>query len=1173
MFSVWTLAGFALAYTCLLFGIAWYGDRRSALSQQALGSPWLYSLTLAVYCTSWTFFGAVGQAANFGWDFLPIYIGPMLVFIIGTPMLFKIIAISKQQGITSIADFLASRYGKSQPLAILITLVAIAGTIPYITLQLKAVTMAFDSLTPGINTDWPLQGDSPINSALAVALLMAMFAVLFGTRHIDANEHQNGLMLAIGFESIVKLLAFVIVGGFAVWWVFDGVDDLLVQVEQNAVLRERFSADFFDQGFFTQTLLAMAAIICLPRQFHTTVVENRRSHDLNKARWIFPAYLLLFTLFVVPIAMAGLLYLPEQSTQADRYILTLPIHFDQPGLALLSFLGGVSAATGMVIVSSVALSIMVCNELVIPIYLNRARRARELPRQITPLVRKIRRISIFVILLLAYLLNDVFAQFGALASIGLLSFAAVIQFAPVLVGGLYWKQGHKRGAALGILSGFLVWLYCLLLPVVLPAPWVEFLQTKGLLGFGILRPYALFGLEGLDPLSHGVFWSLAVNIFCYVYFSKTAHHATIDRNQAILFVDVPTHYESLLGRYHAAHIRVQNLQDIATRCLGPHSSELAFAQYAATHQIDLDPTLPATVDLFRFTEKMLARVMGASSARVLLGSMLSRHNDKSADAVAMIDEAAELIQFNHQLLQTTIETISHGICVVDKHLNIVAWNRTYIELFEYPDGLIQLGRPIADVYRYNARRDFYPGDNENENEYDQVQRRVNLLKQGGPHRFERELPNGLHIEVRGNPMPGGGFVTTFLDITESKMDERALRQMNESLEMMVKDRTQALSELNEALHKANEGKTRFLAAAGHDLMQPLNAAHLFTSSLQQRLQLKNNNLQCEEELEILHHIDNSLHVAEHLINTLLDISRLDTGTIKPKPTPFNLHTLLTSLASEFNVIAAEKGLQLKWMDCNIWVRSDDKLLRRILQNLLLNAVRYTPSGRILLSCRRRPGYVDIQIWDTGVGIPADQIDLIFKEFHRIRHKNNDGTLDSKGLGLGLAIAQRISQLLDHPLSVRSIVGKGTVFSIRVPTAPATHSQPPAVQTPAQFNPNGLKILCVDNEPMILNGIDTLLRQWQCDSSLASSLKTALQQASTLNQAPDAVLVDYQLDDETGFDVIDALDEYWEDVVPAILMTADHSEAVRKKAKERGYYFLQKPITPEALQAALESVLK
>lgn len=1162
MFSIWTLAGFALAYTCLLFGIAWYGDRRSARSQQALNSPWLYSLTLAVYCTSWTFFGAVGQAANFGWDFLPIYLGPMLVFIIGTPMLFKIIAISKQQGITSIADFIASRYGKSQPLAVLITLVAIAGTVPYITLQLKAVTMAFDSLTSDLNHS------APINSALAVALLMAMFAVLFGTRHIDASEHQNGLMLAIGFESLVKLFAFVVVGAFVVWQVFDGIGDLFVQVERSPLLQARFSTDFFDQGFFTQTLLAMAAIICLPRQFHTTVVENRRSSDLNKARWIFPAYLLLFTAFVVPIAMAGLLYLPEQGAQADRYILSLPIHFDQPWLVLLSFLGGVSAATGMVIVSSVALSIMVCNELVIPVYLKRARRAGELPRQITPLVRNIRRVSIFVILLLAYLLNDLFARFGALASIGLLSFAAVIQFAPVLVGGLYWKQGHKRGAALGILGGFSVWLYCLLLPVLLPSETVALLQSKGLLGLGVLRPYALFGLEGLDPLSHGVFWSLAVNIFCYVYFSKTAPQETIDRNQAILFVDVPTHYESLLGRYHAAHIQVQDLQDIAARCLGHPSSELAFAQYAAVNQQGLDPTLPATVDLFRFTEKMLARVMGASSARILLGSMLSRHSDNSDDAVAMIDEAAELIQFNHQLLQTTIETISHGICVVDRHLNIVAWNRTYIKLFDYPDGLIQLGRPIADVYRFNARRHFYPGDNED----DQIQRRVNLLKQGGPHRFERELPNGIFVEVRGNPMPGGGFVTTFLDITESKMDERALRQMNESLEMMVADRTQELSNLNDALHKANEGKTRFLAAAGHDLMQPLNAAHLFTSSLQQRLQLKNSNLQCKEELEILQHVDNSLHVAEHLINTLLDISRLDTGTIKPKVSAFNLHALLTSLASEFNVIAAEKGLQLHWVDCNSWVRSDDKLLRRILQNLLLNAVRYTHNGRILLGCRHHPHHVDIQIWDTGVGIPEDQIELIFKEFHRVRQKNSDGTLDSKGLGLGLAIAQRISQLLDHPLSVRSSVGQGTVFSIRVPTTPASHAQLPTVVIRPQPELKGLHILCVDNEPMILSGIETLLQQWQCHSSTASSLKTALQQANTLTQAPDALLVDYQLDEETGFDVIDALDEQWEDVVPAILMTADHSEDVQKKAKERGYYFLQKPITPEGLQAALEAVL-
>lgn len=1158
MFSPWTLASFALAYTCLLFFIAWLGDRNQARSTAILNSPWLYSLTLAVYCTSWTFFGAVGQAVNNGWDFLPIYLGPALVFIVASPLLFKIIAISKQQGITSIADFIASRYGKSQPLAILVTLVAIAGVVPYITLQLKAVTMAFDSLSQAGHDGLPA------DTALIVALLMALFSILFGTRHIDSSEHQNGLMLAIGFESLIKLFAFVAIGIFVIWNLFGGVGQFLSVSESNPLVMERFGSDFFDQGFFTQTLLAMMAIICLPRQFHTGVVENRRSSDLTTARWLFPTYLALFTIFVVPIAISGMHFLPEQTHQADRYILTLPMYFQQSELALLVFLGGVSAATGMVIVSSVALSIMVCNELIIPLYLNRTQKAGELPQQITPLVRRIRRVSIFVILLLAYGLNDIFSRFDALASIGLLSFAAVCQFAPVLIGGLYWKKGHKLGAALGIVSGFIVWFYCLLLPVVLPEPIVNVLQQHGLIGLGLIRPHALFGLEGLDPLSHGVFWSLAINIFCYIYFSKAAKDQPIDRNQAILFVDVPTHYESLISRYQSANISVQDLKNISIRCLGKEYSEKAFHQYAALHNYELIPHAPATIDLYRFTEKMLARVMGSSSARILLGSILSKQSDDNASAVAMMDEAAELIQFNHQLLQTTIETISHGICVVDKNLNIVAWNTTYLKLFDYPENLIQLGKPIADVYRFNAKRGFYE-----DKEEEAVEKRLSLLKMGGPHRFERELPNGLFVEVRGMPMADGGFVSTYLDITESKMDERALRQMNESLEMMVADRTSELSELNKALQTANEGKTRFLAAAGHDLMQPLNAAHLFTSSLQQKLQSK---LQgSDEELEILHHIDNSLHVAEHLIGTLLDISRLDTGTIKPNVSVFNIHDLLQNLASEFSVIAADNQLQLHWVDCHLWVQSDDKLLRRVIQNLLLNAIRYTPRGKILLGCRRQGNNLVIQVWDTGVGIPDDQLDLIFKEFHRIRHKNLDANLDNKGLGLGLAIAQRICLLLEHPLSVRSWVGRGTVFSVHVPTTVAptrAHSQEKSAST---LELSGLNVFCIDNEAMILNSLETLLEQWNCHVATASSLDSAIQKANQLSQAPDVLLVDYQLDHEVGFDVIAALDELWEDVVPVILMTADHSEDIKQQAANLGYYFLQKPITAESLRKALHSV--
>lgn len=1157
MFSGWFLASIALAYIVLLFGIAWLGDRRARQSQ-ALKSPWLYSLTLAVYCTSWTFFGAVGQAANNGWDFLPIYLGPILMFTLATPVLFRIIAISKQQGITSIADFIASRYGKSQPLAVLVTLVAIAGIVPYITLQLKAVTMAFDTLTAQQSSQWP------VDTALAVALLMVLFAILFGTRHIDSAEHHHGLMLAIGFESLVKLLAFIAIGLFVIMALFGGVSNWLSLIDRHDLIRERFGTRFFDQGFFTQTLLAMMAIICLPRQFHTTVVENRDSRDLQTARWVFPLYLALFSLFVLPIAMAGLVFMPDQVSVADRLILSLPMEHNQPLLALLGFLGGVSAATGMVIVSSVAVSIMVCNELVIPLYLNRSQKRGALPQGLLPLVRNIRRVSILVILLLAYLLNELFNRFDALASIGLLSFAAVCQFAPALLGGLYWKQGHKRGAALGILTGFLVWLYCLLLPALLPQTWSEQWQQQGLFGIGLLRPHALFGLQGLDPLTHGVFWSLCVNLLCYVYFSKTAQQRPVDRSQATLFVDITRPYPGLTGFYSHSQLRVRDLTTIAERCLGSERTQQAFADYARQHSVTLDADFPATMDLFRFTERMLARVMGASSARILLGTMLSRQSDNPASAVAMMDEAAELIQFNHQLLQTSIETISHGICVVDKALNIVAWNSTYVRLFNYPDGLIQLGRPIADVYRYNARRGFYPGDDLEA----AVQRRVALLQQGGPHRFERELPDGTWIEVRGNPMPGGGFVSTYLDITEAKMDERALRQINESLEMMVAERTRELSELNRRLEQANEGKTRFLAAAGHDLMQPLNAAHLFTSALQQRLQLGNRFNQNQEALDILQHIDNSLHVAEHLIGTLLDISRLDTGTIKPQITRFNLHGLFTSLASEFQVIAAEKHLAFHWVDCHAWIRSDDKLLRRILQNLLLNAVRYTVHGKILLGCRRQRDHIEIQVWDTGVGIPEDQIEHIFKEFHRVRHSNTD----NRGLGLGLAIARRLGLLLQHPIRVQSTVGKGTLFAVRVPLATApTMIIPQALTTsPAPTLPP-LTLFCVDNEPIILHSIASLLQQWQCHSVMASSLDTALAQAQTMQAAPDALLVDFQLDNETGFEVIAALDDVWDDVVPAILMTANHSESIRQLAMERGYHFLQKPITADSLMQALRAV--
>ncbi len=658
-----------------------------------------------------------------------------------------------------------------------------------------------------------------------------------------------------------------------------------------------------------------------------------------------------------------------------------------------------------------------------------------------------------------------------------------------------------------------------------------------------------------------MFWSLSLNLAVFIYFSRRARNDAIDEAQAARFVDMPTDWWRE-GMGHPS-ITTGELLEVCRRGLGSPRTEPLFFDYMRRRHISEDLDLPAPLHLVRYVERLLAGTMGASTARIVMGSLLRKQNSRHDEVVRMMDEASELIQFNHQLLRTTIETISQGICVVDRSMKVVAWNQAYVKLFAYPDGLIRLGRPIEEVYRYNAERGFYEGVDNDAN----VKKRVQLLMDGHAHQFERELPNGIVVEVRGTPMVGGGFVSTYMDITERKRDEQALRQINENLENMVAERTRKLTELNVQLAKANEGKTRFLAAAGHDLMQPLNAAQLFASSLRQQLRQQDSKA-FTREVDVLGHIDSSLQTAEQIITALMEISKLDTGAMPVHIHPLSLQRLMEPLGQEFSALARANGLQLDMVASSCVVESDEVLLRRVLQNLLSNAIRYTEQGRVLFGCRRQGASVRIDVWDTGPGIPDDQHEQIFREFQRLPQQNGRAV---KGLGLGLAIADRICRLLGHPLTVRSWPGKGTVFSVSVPLSQG--EAPPVLATEETVESrdlSGIRVFCVDNDEALLASLVSALETLGCDVIAASGLKEARSKAADC-PAPDLLLVDYQLDNEDGFQVLEGLDDCWEDVVPAILMTADRRPEIREHAEEMGIGFLQKPLTETMLKRALESI--
>lgn len=1168
MLSGWLLVLISITYISLLFAIAWAGDRHPMLYRKRIARTHIYALSLAVYFTSWTFYGAVGRATQEGIGFLPIYLGPLLVFVFGAPLLRRIIYISKRNNSTSIADFIASRYGKSQSLAALIAIVALVGSVPYIALQLKAIAMGFNILADTEmahgSTNLPAWSDS----AWYVTVVLAIFTVLFGTRHLESTEHHRGMIQAVAFESVIKLVAFIAVGLFVGYGLYDGFGDLF-QVASAANLIAPLTTEGVNvTAFVTQTLVGMLAIICLPRQFHVMVVENTDHRDFEVARWAMPAYLLIASAFVIPVAAAGMLLPGAQELNPDTLILSLPILAGEHLLAILVFLGGGSAAAAMVIVCSVAISTMISNEIIMPALLRFFRPRMNRRDDLSHLLLSIRRVAIFVVLLTAYGFYRLASEQYSLTAFGLLSFVAAAQFGPALVGGILWRQGNHTGAFWGLVAGFLMWIYTMLIPALASTGWLSdtFIE-QGLWGVTWTRPTALLGLD-LDEVSHGIIWSLGINTLTYIVLSLLTRQRVREKIQiASFFHDPQPRAETPQQQAWEGEVLTADLHALADRFMGEERAEALFRNYERRNAIRLSPQRPASSHLMKYIERQLASVIGASTARVVLESTLTGRDMQIEDVVSIVDEASQAMAFSRELLQSAIENISLGVSVVNHQQQLVVWNHHYLELFSYPRGFVRVGRPIEDMMRFNLTSSNLPARKIDEI----IQKRCESMRKGERVSYERHRPDGTVIKIDGSPIPGGGYVTTFQDVTAMRRTERALKETNIYLEQRVKERTQELQVINEQMLKAkstaeqaNQSKTRFLASASHDLLQPLNAARLFTSALSGKSH-------DPETTELVEHIDSSLGAAEEIISTLLDISKLDAGALEPKISRFPVDDMLRNLATDFCAIAEDQNLKLDVVKSSAWVTSDAKLLRRVVQNFLSNAIRYTPSGRILLGCRRLKGYLRIEVWDTGPGIPEDQLARIFEEFKRLQHSQ-----DKKGLGLGLAIVDRISGMLNHPVNVHSIQGRGSVFSITVPMARAEAAK--QVEPNRQKSSRGvsnlrdLHVLCIDNDAKILQGMQALLTNWQCQVTAAASLDDAV--AKLNGQQPDIMLADYQLDDDkNGLDAMDAIRGTSNKDLPGILITGYLGEEVKEDALQRGYQILYKPVKPAALRALVNKQLK
>ncbi len=650
-----------IAYMLLLFFIANRAEKLKA--NKWINSPWAHTLGMAVYCTTWTYYGGVGRASTNGLDFLTIYLGPTLMLILCYgfyPVLKKIMRISKVLHLTSIADFISVRFGKNATLGVLVTLCSIFGIIPYIALQLKAVVTSLEVFNHvDLLEHVPPQKDYSF-LAIFTTVILAIFSILYGARKLDTAEKHTGLMTAIAFESLFKLLVFIVVGVFVVYGVFDGFADVIAKASEKIDVSALFSIQESSSytTWFSMLTLSAFAIILLPRQFHISFVENEKVNNMKHSSWSFPLYVLAINFFVLPIAIAGLYFFNDMNISSDNYLLAIPIHLKANVLAVFTWLGGLSAATGMIIIETITLSIMVSNSIVIPLFLSTYRVRVDEPQTNIKRILLIRRLSIVAILFLALCFYILIAHNSSLVAIGLVSFGAVINFAPGLLLGLVNKNINSKGVIVGLILGFVAWFITTIIPLGVSAEIVDkAVLENGIAGVTWLNPYALFGLNGLDPLSHSLFWTLGLNVAATLIVSMFTSKKVQESYFAEMYVN-HQRFDSLSNDYAAwkGNAKIKDLYQLLGNFIGHERAQFLIDKYATNNNlITLDENEPVHNKLIAFTERLLGGIIGVSAARILIKRATNEEEIPYKEMYSIIQESQKVIEANKELRKKSVE--------------------------------------------------------------------------------------------------------------------------------------------------------------------------------------------------------------------------------------------------------------------------------------------------------------------------------------------------------------------------------------------------------------------------------------------------------------------------------------------------------------------------------------
>mgnify|MGYP005846432715 CR=1 FL=1 len=1076
------VAAIAFGYLLALFGVAYWAEKRKDRGRSIISNPWVYSLSIAVYCTSWTFYGSVGRAASSGFGFLAVYLGPTLVAFSWWALLRKMVRIARENHITSISDFIASRYGKSAKIGALVTVMAIVGNAPYIGLQLKAVSSTFAVLTeyaPASLVAGASSGPFYRDTAFVVAVVLAVFGGMFGARTLDPSERHEGMVAAVALESLVKLTAFLAVGGFVTWGIFGGFGDILARIAAHPSHARllTFGHNPHDSftAWFALLYLSMASVMLLPRQFHISVVENCSEKHIRGAMWMFPLYLFLINLFVVPVAFGGLLVFGD-ARMADTFVLTLPLHQGWDTLALVAFLGGVSAATGMVVVSSVTIATMFLNNLAMPILLRLG-----WPRNFAPYLIHLKRVGIVGVILLGYGYYRLLGEAFMLVNIGLLSFAAVAQFAPAFIGGLYWRSATARGAAAGLSLGFASWIYLFLAPALAQAGWLpESLLRDGPWGIALLRPTAFLGLEGLDHWSHGLFWSTFCNAGAFIAVSLFTRPSAAEVEQVPRFVDALGRPEGRRPEFRLARApSVEEMEALLSKFLGPEKAAQRLREffggraYGAQTLVSDDTML----ELRGFVERTLAGAVGQAAASqvverylALKGTTLEEIFDVFGAVSLSLEESREELQRRVVELSVLFEASKRVASTLDEAtaiasvLDLIAADLG-LEcqgVFLLEDGVLRPrmargcgqeyalaleGRPDPRSYVGQAvlgRATVFLSD-------------VELVGPAAP--LEVQAMPGLQsliatpivqedqvlgVLAASSHTRKGFFSQKFVEAFEALASELALaivnarlysevRELNRTLEEKVRERTGELEAANRDLQELDRLKSEFLANMSHELRTPMNSILGYTQLVLDEV----DGPVTPEQRKSLERVEKNAQHLLRLINDILDLSKIEAGRMELEIHPFDLGQLVAEVVDDQRALAEQKGVACRAVLAtgDLKIAADPNKVREVLNNLVNNAIKFTDRGSVTVTVaeetRNHVGGVRVDVQDTGMGIPARSQEEIFLAFKQL-----DGSITRThgGTGLGLSIAKRLVELHGGSISVESREGVGSRFTVWMPRA-------------------------------------------------------------------------------------------------------------------------------------------